>query len=65
MCDECEKLKYQLTIAISALESIRLNRKHPQDWEARVIDKTLKLIHKPEDFDWSHLKRVIERNRNG
>jgi len=63
MCDECEKLKYQLIVAFDALKTVRLNTR--SNWDRAVIDKSLRMINKPEDFDWSHLKHLIERNKNG
>lgn len=45
----------KLNIALSALATIRQNRRKPGDWEASIIDKAFKMINEPEKFDWSHL----------
>lgn len=57
------KLRYQLEVALNALYAIQQNRRNKKDWESRVIKKAIELIKEPERFDWSHLNKIVTRQR--
>lgn len=48
----------QINILIDALKTIRQNRRNG-DWEYRVIQKTLKMINDPGQFNWDHVVQHI------
>lgn len=48
----------QIEILVDALKTIRQNRR-AGDWEYRVIQKTLKMIDDPGQFNWDHVVQHI------